>query len=142
MAQQQFKPLILSVPTPAATFMFFTDGYEPPAAPRYTDQDVVKNQNGKFKWVYDNGPGFKIWSPFKLQLSNTPGFPGSATQQLADLLTLWNYVGIMGMQSPDNQLYNVIWADNSLERAFRIFPKSNLPVGQLEYSVTVQFEEA
>ncbi len=142
MAANVFKPIVLSVPTPAATYVFFTSGYQPPNQPRYTDQDIVKNQNGKFKWVYDNGPGFKIWSPFRIHCENESMFPGSATQQLADLTALWEHIGLMGMRAPDGTTYSVIWADNALEQNFRVFPKPNLPVGQLEYIVTVQFEEA
>jgi hypothetical protein len=142
MAANQFKPIVISMASPAATYTFFTSGYQPPNQPRYIQNDVVKNQNGQFKWVYDNGPGFRTWSPFKIHCENAPYFPGSATQQLSDLTSLWNHVGVLGMRTPEGSTFHVIWADNALEQNFRIFPKADLPVGKLEYIVTVQFEEA
>lgn len=150
MAVQDLKHIILSVATSGAsgsyvaggTYRFLTSGYEPPSQPRYTDQDIVKNQNGKFKWVYDNGPGFRTWNPFKVRLENGAMFPQSATQGLADITSLWNHVGIMGFQTPDGQVFNVIWTNNALEQNFHIFPKPGVPVAQLEWEVTIQLEEA
>ena len=139
MAGQTFVPLVISIPSPAATFRFFTSEFQLPTQDRYIDQDIVKNQNGKFKWVYDNGPGFRTWRPFKVHCANSPNFPGSATQQLADLTTLWNYIGALSLRAPDGNVYPVIWSTSPLEPAFRIYPHSG-DTG-LEYTVTVQFEE-
>lgn len=141
MTAPSFKPIILSA-SGVGTYQFFTGGYQPPSQPRYIDQDVVVNQNGKFKWVYDNGPGFKQWAPFKIIMGNRPEFPARAATQIAQLLSLWNHIGTIGLRSPEGDTYTVIWADNALDKAFRIFPNERLATTDLEYTVTVQFEEA
>lgn len=129
-----------TVATAAATYAFFTSDYSPPQQARSIEQDVVHNQNGKFKYVYDNGPGFREWSPFNLHCEESWATLVGATagQQFDNLRALWEKPGILKMEAPDG-IYNVHWGD-SLERAFRVFPKR---VGEkLEHVVTVQFEEA
>jgi hypothetical protein len=126
--------------TPAATYAFFSRDYKPPDQERYMDYDIVKNQNGKFKWIYDNGPGFKTWNPFTLVLEdsfqNVLGY--SATQQLANLRTIWEHQGTLGMRSPDGT-FNIHWAKEALENGWRAFPHE---VGEeTKYEVVVQFEE-
>lgn len=125
--------------TAAATYSFFTSDYGPPAQERYIEYDVVKNQNGKFKYIYDNGPGWKKWSPFNIHCEDAFASVVGATAggQLARLLTLWEHPGLLGMTAPEGT-YSVHWAD-SMERSFKIFPRE---VNQKqEYIVAVQFEE-
>jgi hypothetical protein len=125
--------------TSAATARFFTEDYQPAAQDRAIDNDVVINANGRFKYVYDNGPGFKKWSPFKIhceekfrqQLGNT------AAQQYAQLLDMWNHPGSLIMDAPDGT-YLVHWNDD-IGRSFKVFPQVN---DTAEYVVQVQFEEA
>jgi hypothetical protein len=57
--------------TAAATYSFFSKDYKPPAQPRAVETDVVINQNGKFKYVYDNGPGFRQWQPFSVKCEDS-----------------------------------------------------------------------
>lgn len=127
--------------TPAATYGFMTRGYKPPAQDRSVSVDTVHNQNGKFKWVFDNGPGFSKWEPFEVlcetAFQNILG--ANAATQYARLLEMWNHPGTLGMKTPDGT-YNVHWAENPIERAFRAFPVN---VGDtMEWAVSVQFEEA
>lgn len=126
--------------TAAATYSFFTRDYEPPAQERYIDHDIVKNQNGKFKYLYDNGPGWRKWSPFSIVCENTfIQFLGvTALAQYERLVTLWEHPGVLGMQAPEGT-YTVHWS-NEIERSFRVFP-SNVTDAQ-EFTVVVQFEEA
>lgn len=141
--------LILSHPTyvgpsgatAAATYPFMTKGYKPPAEARHVDMDVVHNQNGKFKYVYDNGPGFRRWSPFAIQCEDRfQALVGANAQnQYARLRQLWNYKGVLKMQIAD-EIYAVHWPQENVESAFIIFPRE---VGDnIEREVTVQFEEA
>jgi len=149
MPPQSFENIILSyatyvpagvtVPTGSATYIFFTEDYQPPEESRYIDSDIVKNQNGKFKYVYDNGPGFKRFGNFKIHCENqfTSILGASAAQQYNNLKALWDHPGVLQLRAPDG-IYTVHWGD-SLERSFRVFPKKS---GDLqEYIVTVQFEE-
>lgn len=126
--------------TAAATYAFFTSDYEPPQQDRYIDQDIVKNQNGKFKYLYDNGPGWKKWSPFNIHCEekfSTMLGGATAGEQYRRLQTLWEHPGYLGMAAPEG-VYSVHWGD-SLERSFRVFPKNNGDVQ--EYVAVVQFEE-
>ena len=125
--------------TAAATYAFFTSDYKPPAQERYIDHDVVKNQNGKFKYIYDNGPGWKKWSPFNVHCEQAFASVVGATAggQLARIRQLWEHPGLLGMTTPDGT-YTVHWSDE-MEREFRIFPKQNGDI--TEHVVTVQFEE-
>lgn len=149
MSAQSFESIILSkatyiprgasTPTAAATYSFFTSDYQPPSQDRSIDHDMVHNQNGKFKYIYDNGPGFKKWSPFNIHCENSwATMQGTAGAQLANLRSLWEAPGTLGIRTPDGT-YTVHWGD-SLERSFRVFPKK---VGDpTEHIVVVQFEEA
>lgn len=140
--------IVLSVPTsgsgatPGATFSFSTSGYKPPRQGRSLGTDIVHNQNGAFKYVYDNGPNFWAWDPFEAvltdQFSGVSG--GGATQQYANLRFLWNYVGVMGIRTPDGA-YNVVWAAGAdFQQSFQQFPNS---VGdKMEFRVTLNIEEA
>lgn len=143
------QPIIISVPTyaatpapsPAATYAFMTSEYKPPQQERAIEVDTVINQNGRFKWIYDNGPGFRQWSPFVIRcedvFKNLIGY--SATQQYSNLLRIWSHPGILGMKTPDGT-YSVHWAQQALQPELRQFPLQ--PGDPVEYSVTVQFEEA
>lgn len=126
--------------TAAATYAFFSSDYQPPQQDRYIGQDVVKNQNGKFKYLYDNGPGWKKWSPFNLHCEEMfATIVGATAQAQYDrLLTLWDHPGVLGMQAPEG-IYTVHWGD-SVERSFRVFPRES--TSKKEYVVVVQFEEA
>lgn len=127
--------------TAAATYQFMTKDFQPPAQERYIAKDIVKNQNGKFKWIYDNGPGFKVWSPFTIRCENAWSSLGlgSATQQLANIRALWEHPGLLGMKAPDGNVYAAHWSSSNLEQNFKVFPRK---VGDaLEYEVVVQFEE-
>ena len=127
--------------TAAATYAFITRGYRPPAETRHVDSDTVHNQNGKFKYVYDNGPGFRRWPSFVISCQD--GFQSlvgvNGEQQYTHLRRLWNYRGIMGMEIAE-EVYDVHWAQDPMEANFVVFPRE---VGdQVERDVTVQFEEA
>lgn len=128
--------------TAAATYAFFSKDYGPPNQERYIASDIVKNQNGKFKYIYDNGPGFKAWEPFSILCSNSQPFTtfigATAGAQLANLRRLWEHPGLLRLRAPEAD-YNINWAPGSLEQNFRVYPKQ---VGELlEYEVVVQFEE-
>jgi len=127
--------------TPVATYAFFTKEYKPPTQARAVEVDVVVNQNGKFKYVYDNGPGFKTWQPFTIACENifATVVGGIAPTQYSRLTEMWNYPGVLGMKTPDG-VYAVHWAANAIEPAFRVFPirANDVP----EWEVVVQFEEA
>lgn len=150
MVAQSFENIILSyatyvpagasVPTGSATYSFFTSDYSPPEQERYIDHDVVKNQNGKFKYIYDNGPGWKRWNAFKVHCEQSFAGMLSATAgaQYERLRNLWEHPGLLQMRTPDGT-YSVHWGD-SIERSFRIFPKKVNDI--LEHIVVVQFEEA
>lgn len=127
--------------TAAATGIFFTSDYQPPAQERSIESDTVVNSNGKFKYVYDNGPGFRRWSPYKIHCENQfkPVNGGLSAAQQYDLLRrLWEHPGNLGMLAPDGT-YIVHWGD-SLERSFRVFPRQTGDT--VEYLVQVQFEES
>lgn len=125
--------------TAAATYLFMTKDYKPPQEARYLDTDVVKNQNGKFKYVYDNGPGFREWSPFSVMCENVwQQFTGyTAAQQYNNLRSLWEHKGVLGMAAPEGT-YVVHWKAN-LEQNFRVFPRS--ATNPIEREIIVQFEE-
>jgi hypothetical protein len=126
--------------TAAATYAFFTKDYKPAAQARYIDSDTVKNANGKFKYIYDNGPGFREWSPFSVVCEEelaTYGI-GTAAQQYAKLTEMWEHPGLLKMKAPDGT-FDVIWSPGNREQNFRIFPHNNGDT--LEYEVVVQFEE-
>lgn len=127
--------------TAAATYSFISRGYESPAEPRHVDSDTVHNQNGKFKYVYDNGPGFRRWGSFTVSCQDVfeklLGF--NAEQQYAHLREMWVHRGLLGMEIAE-EVYSVHWAQDPVEPNFIIFPRE---VGDsVERDVSVQFEEA
>jgi hypothetical protein len=127
--------------TGAATYSFMTKDYKPPSSERHLEYDVVHNQNGKFKYVYDNGPGFKSWAPFTIRCDdNFLGvLGGNAQVQYGHLSEMWDYPGILGMKTPEGT-YFVHWSGENLERGFIAFPYQ---VGDtIEWDILVQFEEA
>ena len=127
--------------TAAATYGFYTKDYKPPAEERFVEVDVVKNQNGKFKYVYDNGVGFREWSPFSIRCEDKFAsiVGGNAATQYANLRKFWVHPGLLGMRTPDGT-YTVHWNAGNIEQTFRVFPYE---VGSvIEYEVVVQFEEA
>lgn len=128
--------------TAAATYSFFTKEYKPPVQNRAIEADVVINQNGRFKHIYDNGPGFYNWNPFSIVCENklTPILGATAGGQYARLREMWEHPGRLGMQTPTGDVYSVNWSGNNLERNFRVFPRESGQV--IEYEVVVQFEEA
>jgi hypothetical protein len=126
--------IVMSVPTsgngatPAATFSFFTEGYKPARQARAVGWDDVNNHNGHFRYRYDNGPGAFAWEPFAIVCSDSPaianyGATQSATQQLANVLFLWQYTSAIGLTAPDGT-YSVGWGQADLERRFTIFPSA------------------
>lgn len=125
--------------TAAATYRFFSQDYKPPSQERFIDKDVVKNQNGIFKYLYDNGPGFQKWSPFTIHCERAFATEVGATPaaQYARLRQLWNHPGVLQLSAPEG-IYTVHWAGDH-ERAFRVFPRGANT--DLEYTVVVQFEE-
>lgn len=127
--------------TAAATYQFVTRGYKPPAEPRHLDSDTVHNQNGKFKYVYDNGPGFRRWSTFQIVCAQA--FANilnlNAEQQYAKLREMWNHKGILSMEIAE-EVYTVHWAQETVEPAFVVFPKDATSI--VERDVNIQFEEA
>jgi hypothetical protein len=125
----------------AATYQFFTADYKPPTHKRSIGYDIVHNHNGVFKYVYDNGPNFKVWAPFRLIMDDKfePILGASATTQWQNLEDLWDHTGSLVMAAPDGT-YGVHWAVEDLEKEFARYPDA---VGdKIEYRVTVQFEEA
>lgn len=127
--------------TAAATYRFMTKNYTPPAQERHIDFDIVHNQNGKFKYVYDNGPGFKRWPQFMItcQEAFSSLLGANAATQFARLQALWEHRGTLGMSAPEGT-YSIHWATDPLEQSFLIYPKA---VGdKIERDVAVQFEEA
>lgn len=140
-----YRTLTFSVPTsgagatPAATFSFFTIGYRPPRQHRISGQDVVSNQNGIFKYRYDNGPGPYEWNTFEIRISDTfRNELGSATQQQANLDFLWQYKsGPMGMADPE-RVYSVVWAPVPLEPVFEGFPVAAGDKIHKRYSISLE----
>lgn len=126
--------------TAAATYAFFTGDYHPPSQDRAIDTDIVVNANGNFKYVYDNGPGFKKWDPFTIKCEDTfRQFLGvNATVQKARLEEMWQHPGNLGLVAPEGT-YTVHWGD-SVELTFRHFPAA--PGDEMAFSVQVQFEES
>jgi len=126
--------------TAAATYSFFTKDYKPPTEERYVQYDVVKNQNGKFKYIYDNGPGFRKWSPFSIACETKflDRLGVIAATQYSQLREMWNHPGVLGMKAPEGT-YLIHWSDTSLEHNFRVFPRE--AGDTVEYEVVVQFEE-
>lgn len=127
--------------TAAATYAFMTRGYKPPTQDRSIESDIVHNQNGKFKYVYDNGPGFKSWQPFAILCEDAFAsiLGATAGTQYARLEELWQHPGVLGMRAPE-AVYGIHWAQNAREPAFRAFPVNS--GDKMEWEVTVQFEEA
>lgn len=127
--------------TAAATYLFMTKGYRPPAENRHIDSDTVHNQNGKFKYVYDNGPGFRRWPSFIVGCESVFAalVGANAEQQYARLREMWNHKGILGMSIAGDS-YTVHWAQETLEPAFIQFPVEVNDV--IEREISVQFEEA
>lgn len=126
--------------TAAATYAFFSKEYVPPTQDRSLEYDIVHNQNGLFKYLYDNGPGFKKWSPFTIACEESfqPVLGATAGMQYTRLQEMWAYPGVLGMKTPEGT-YNVHWG-TSLERGFRAFPSEVNT--KLEWAVVVEFEEA
>ena len=142
----QANEIILSVPTSgsgataAATFSFFTSGYQVPRQGRSISADTVHNHNGIFTYVYDNGPNIRTWQPFEIVCSDKfLNYLGAATQQHSRFEFLWNYTeGSITLQAPEG-VYAVRWSDQPLERRFARFPSA---VGdKIEYRYQVNFEE-
>jgi hypothetical protein len=144
----EYTFIVLSVPTsgggatPAATFAFGTQDYKPPRQGRSTSFDDVHNQNGRHRYVYDNGPGFRAWDPFRVkcvdELQTILGV--SATQQHAQMEFLWNYIGPIGMLAPEG-VYTVHWADSQKQLGWL---GGRYPAGagdKIAYDVSVAFEE-
>lgn len=143
-----FNPIVLSHATylgpsgatAAATYSFMTSEYKPPSQERHFSTDVVHNQNGKFKYLYDNGPGFSKWSPFNIhcELPFQQILQATAAVQFAHLLEMWNHKGVLGMKDPEGVVHTIHWAEG-LDRSFRVFPRVN--ASQIERIVAVQFDE-
>lgn len=126
--------------TAAATYTFFSKGYKPPAQERDVSYDIVHNQNGRFKWLYDNGPGFKRWPQFMITCQDKfESILGANAQvQYQHLLEMWEFKGVLGMSAPDG-VFNIHWGTDAREDNFIIFPR--LAGDQIEMDVVVQFEE-
>lgn len=127
--------------TAAATYQFMTKNYQPPAETRHLDSDTVHNQRGKFKYVYDNGPGFRRWGSFQItcQSAFEDFLQANALTQYMNLRRMWNFRGIMGLEITD-EVYSVHWAQETIEPNFIQFPRQ---VGDtIERDIQVQFEEA
>lgn len=124
-------PLYFSVPTSgggataAATIGFFTIGYQPPRQTRSSSRDIVHNQNGVFKYVYDNGPGVFEWNQFEIEINDKFSAQlGTATTQYNNLQFLWNYLGgPIGMAAPEG-VYSVGFTGAPLERQFKVYPSA------------------
>lgn len=126
--------------TPAATYRFMSQDYKPPRRSRASSFDEVVNQNGTFRYVYDNGPAGLSWSPFTLAMLDRfePLVGATATVQWANLLALWDHRGLKTIQAPDG-IYEVFFSDSDLEPRFEVFPGS---VGdKIEYRATISLEE-
>ena len=128
--------------SPAATYSFVTSGYKPPRQPRAITTDEVHNQNGKFKYVYDSGPGFLEWDPFEIlcddKFANVLGGM-NGVQQKAQLDALWQFIGTFQLGDPEG-VYNVYWTENPYEKRFQHFPAA---VGdKIQYRFTIQVQEA
>ena len=126
--------------TAAATYIFMTKGYKPPAQERYATFDVVKNQNGKFKWLYDNGPGFKRWASFVITCQDAfQSLIGvNAQTQYQRIIQMWDHPGLLILEGPDG-VHNIHWATDPVEQNFIKFP--NQVGDKIEMDVAVQFEE-
>lgn len=127
--------------TAAATYSFFTKEYRPPSQDRSIEFDIVHNQNGRFKWVYDNGPGFNKWQGFSVLCENkfATVVGAIAATQFSRIREMWEYPGVLGMKAPEGT-YSVHWSSSEIERAFRAFPTQTTDVP--EWEVVVQFEES
>jgi hypothetical protein len=128
--------------TAAATYSFITRGYRPPAEPRHVDSDTVHNQNGKFKYIYDNGPGFRRWSTFQIicQDSFASLVGANASTQYSRLREMWNHKGILGM-TIGSETFSVHWPQENISPAFVVFPRIANATA-IERDIDVQFEEA
>lgn len=144
-----FKAIVLSHATyvgpsgatAAATYAFATKDYKPPSTDRTIETDIVINQNGKFKYVYDNGPGFATWAPFEIHCEEAfkTILNANAAQQFAHLKEFWDHPGNLGMSAPEGT-YLIHWAQSPFEKSFRVFPKVASQVQ--EFIAVVQFEES
>lgn len=137
------KPTYISptgVASAAATYSFITRGYKPPVQGRALQFDTVINQNGRFKWVYDNGPGFRKWSPFEIVCDdNFQGILGdNARIQYQHIIALWEYPGTLGIDTPEG-VFTVHWTNTDLQLSHRAYPKAT--GATIDYVVTVEFEE-
>ena len=127
--------------TAAATYQFMTSKYQPPAETRHLDSDIVHNQNGKFKYVYDNGPGFRRWAAFSIRCEEAfrDILNGNSETQYARLREMWSFRGILGMEIAE-EVYSVHWSQDQMEPNFKVFPRQ---VGHRdEREVKIQFEVA
>jgi hypothetical protein len=127
--------------TAAATYQFMTKGYGPPAQDRHIDFDIVHNQNGKFKWIYDNGPGFKRWPAFVITCQDVFQYlvGANAAAQFDRLLELWEHKGNLVIEGPDG-VHNIHWSSDPQEQSFIRYPRQE--GDKIEMDVQVQFEEA
>lgn len=142
--------IILSTPTvgdstltasPAATYSFFSRDYQPPLQGRASAQDVVVNQNGTFKYNYDNGPGPFEWRPFELVFDDkfAPFLGGAmATQQWANFQAIWNHLGPKQLGAPE-AVYSILFPSQQLERRFQQFPRAT--GDKIEFITTIKIEE-
>lgn len=127
--------------TAAATYQFMTKRYQPPAETRHLDMDIVHNQNGKFKYIYDNGPGFRRWPSFQVTCQDVfeEFLSLNAAQQYENLKKLWAYPGVLGLHLA-GESYNVHWSQETLEPSFIKFPVAT--GATIERDINLQFEEA
>jgi hypothetical protein len=127
--------------TAAATYAFFTKDLKSPAEPRAIDKDIVVNQNGKFKYIYDNGPGFRQFPPFSIlcEARFEILLGGGPDTQYARLREMWEHRGLLGLKVPDGT-YTIAWSSD-LDQNFRVFPIT-AGATQIEREIVVQFEEA
>ena len=128
--------------SPGATMMFFSSGYKPPRLTRASNMDVIVNQNGIFKFVYDNGPGVAKWNQFDILIDekwNYNGGAGAATVQISNLQSLWRHIGSKTLYAPEGN-YTFHWADDDMEQDF-IYPKGVGDKNQYQGRVTISIEE-
>jgi hypothetical protein len=143
------QTILMSVPTSAdgasaaATFRFVTSGYKRPHQGRSSSMDQVHNQNGVFRYIYDNGPNAWEWEPFSILLEDALAgvVGGAATQQKANLDYLWNWTGAIGLAAPEGT-YVVGWDPSAnYEPEFKRFPAEVGDKIVYEGRVTIQLIE-
>lgn len=129
--------------TPAATYVFFSSDYKPPRQGRSASSDIVHNQNGIFKYVYDSGPNIFTWDPFELVFSDR--FAGaldgkSATQQWQDFQSLWQHLGTKSLEGPEGS-YDVHFPAQNIEPRWGSgrFPANS--TDSFDLRVTIELEE-